>query len=186
MNGCRVPQNGREGGWDVIVDKPQGYLVSEGNTVHTIFVEMKNKHNTMNSSAASRTYMKMQNQLLQNDDCVCMLVEAIAKRHQDIVWATTVDGRKMSHKRIRRVSLDSFYEIVTGEPDAFYQICMALPIAVQEVLEDCEDVQIPQDTVFAELCEQAKKYPMISQDLSIQMAVYMLGFRTYTGFADKM
>jgi hypothetical protein len=40
---------------------------------------MKNKHNTMNSAASSKTYIKMQGQLLEDDDCTCLLVEAIAK-----------------------------------------------------------------------------------------------------------
>lgn len=179
---CHVPNNGEEGGWDVIVDKANGYAVSEGNVVHKIFVEMKNKHNTMNSASAAKTYMKMQHQLLQDDDCACFLVEAIAKKHQNIVWQTSVDRIKVSHKRIRRVSLDSFYEVVTGEADAFYQICKALPIAVQEVLMECDDIKIPKDSVFAELQERAKEYPMETEDLSILMAVYMLGFGSYTGF----
>lgn len=74
--------------------------------VHTIYVEMKNKHNTMNSASTGKTYMKMQNQLLNDDDCVCFLVEAIAQKSQNITWNPTVDGKKISHKRIRRVSLD--------------------------------------------------------------------------------
>ena len=86
IDNCHVPKNGEEGGWDVIVQKPAGYVVSEGNTVHKIYVEMKNKHNTMNSSAAGKTYIKMQHQLLEDDDCVCFLVEAIAKKHQNIIF----------------------------------------------------------------------------------------------------
>ena len=175
--GCHVPKNGEEGGWDVIVSKPNGF-VSAGDTVHTIYVEMKNKWNTMNHASASDTYIKMQNQLLHDDDCVCYLVEAIAKKHQDIAWETTVNGRKVGHKRIRRVSLDCFYEVVTGEPDAFFQICKVLPTVINEVLTD--DVHPPVDTVFNELLEKAGN----NDDFSIMMAIYMLGFGTYTGFSN--
>ncbi|MFR5068672.1 MAG: Eco47II family restriction endonuclease [Eubacteriales bacterium] len=49
-------------------------------SVHTVYVEMKNKHNTMNSASAGKTFIKMQNQLLNDDDCACFLVEAIAQR----------------------------------------------------------------------------------------------------------
>lgn len=182
IEGCHVPKNGEEGGWDVIVSKPEGYSVTEGNTVHKIFVEMKNKHNTMNAASAARTYIKMQHQLLEDDDCACFLVEAIAKKHQNVVWKTTIDKNTVLHKRIRRVSLDNFYELVTGEADAFYQICKVLPLAVREVLEECDDIQIPKDSVFTELKERAKEFPMETEDLSILMAVYMLGFGSYTGF----
>ena len=54
-NGWEVPDNGLEGGFDVI-----------NNSLH-IFAEIKNKHNTMNSASASATYSKMQNKLLTDD-----------------------------------------------------------------------------------------------------------------------
>lgn len=30
----------------------------DGDIVHTIYVEMKNKHNTMNSASSAKTYIK--------------------------------------------------------------------------------------------------------------------------------
>ena len=70
---------------------------------------MKNKHNTMNSAASGKTFIKMQNQLSKDDDCACFLVEVIAKQSQNIKWETTVDKQKVGHKLIRRVSIDQFY-----------------------------------------------------------------------------
>lgn len=42
----------------------------------------------MNSAAAGKTFIKMQSQLLKDDDCACFLVEAIAKA-SDILADTT-------------------------------------------------------------------------------------------------
>ena len=173
---CHVPPNGEEGGWDVIFQDPDGIQLSSGDCVHTIYVEMKNKHNTMNSSAAGKTYIKMQNQLLQDDDCACYLVEAIAKRSQDIKWETTVDKRKVSHRLIRRVSLDKFYALVTGQEDAFYQMCLILPEVIESVVSNT-DIRTPNDTVMQELQQIAD-----AQGVSVAMAIYMLGFSTYNGF----
>lgn len=173
---CCVPPNGEEGGWDVIFQDPEGIHLSTGDCVHTIYVEMKNKHNTMNSSAAGKTYIKMQNQLLQDDDCACYLVEAIAKRSQDIKWETTVDKRKVSHRLIRRVSLDRFYALVTDQDDAFYQMCLVLPEVIESVVSN-SDIRTPNDTVMSELQQIAD-----AQGMSIAMAIYMLGFATYNGF----
>ena len=83
----------------------------------------------------------MQHQLLEDDDCVCFLVEAIAKKSQNITWSTTVDKKRVGHKRIRRVSLDQFYEIVTGEQDAFYKICMVLPEVIEKVVKESNDLK---------------------------------------------
>ncbi len=181
---CHVPDNGKEGGWDVIFQKEEGIQLPEGDTVRTIYVEMKNKHNTMNSSAAAKTYIKMQSQLLDDDDCACFLVEAIAKKSQNIKWSTTVDGKGVSHKKIRRVSLDQFYALVTGQDDALYQMCMVLPKVIERVVvEGGDDVRVPHDTVLAELKRVAGQLGESDEDLAMAMAVYLLGFSTYEGFS---
>lgn len=179
---CHVPDNGKEGGWDVIYQNENGITLPEGDVVHTIYVEMKNKHNTMNSAAAGKTYIKMQNQLLQDDDCACFLVEAIAQRSQNIKWVTTVDKNKVSHKRIRRVSLDQFYALITGQEDAFYQMCMALPGVIEDVVKSGEGIKVPHDTVLEELENIAGVVGAETKELAMAMAVYMLGFNTYKGF----
>ena len=184
MPNCHVPENGKEGGWDVIFQNPNGISLPDGDVVKTVYVEMKNKHNTMNSSSAGKTYIKMQNQLLKDDDCACFLVEAIAKHSQNTKWVTTVDGNSVSHKRIRRVSLDQFYGLVTGEPDAFFEMCMVLPEVVKSVVENDKGIKIPNDTVYEELENVAKNLGRGKDDLSIALAIYMLGFSTYEGFDD--
>jgi len=182
---CHVPDNGAEGGWDVIYKNDKGIDLPDGDRVHTIYVEMKNKHNTMNSASSGKTYIKMQNQLLKDDDCACFLVEAIAKRSQNIKWETTVDKNKVSHRRIRRVSIDKFYELVTGESDAFYQICMVLPEVIDGVIATGENIKAPVDTVYQELVNISKNTDISSGDLSMAMAVYLLGFNTYNGFSTE-
>ena len=171
IEGCTVPKVG----WDVIFEKVDGIEVEDCGKVSRIFVEMKNKHNTMNSAASAKTYMKMQGQLLSDDDCACFLVEVIAKKSQNITWQVSLDGHKQKHRRIRRVSIDEFYKIVTGEDDAFYQLCMILPKMIEEVISDFENLKIPNDTVFEELKNN-------SSAKSFELALYMLGFKNYLGF----
>ena len=184
INNCHVPDNGTEGGWDVIFQVPEGITLPEGDVVHTVYVEMKNKHNTMNSAAAGKTYIKMQSQLLDDDDCACFLVEAIAKKCQNIKWSTTVDGKSVSHKKIRRVSLDQFYALVTGQEDAFYKMCMVLPKVIEKVVnEGGEDVKVPHDSVMSELRRIAKEMNTDDENLAMALAVYLLGFSTYNGFS---
>lgn len=184
INNCHVPDNGTEGGWDVIFQVPEGITLPEGDIVHTVYVEMKNKHNTMNSAAAGKTYIKMQSQLLDDDDCACFLVEAIAKKSQNIKWSTTVDGKSVSHKKIRRVSLNQFYALVTGQEDAFYKMCMVLPKVIEKVVnEGGEDVKVPHDSVMSELRRIAKEMNTDDENLAMALAVYLLGFSTYNGFS---
>ena len=67
-NGWIVPKNGAMGGFDIVND-----------SLH-FYVEMKNKHNTMNAASSQKTYMKMQSKILEDDRAGCFLVEAIAKK----------------------------------------------------------------------------------------------------------
>lgn len=173
MKGCSVPRSG----WDVIFSPDTRIILPEGDNVSKIYVEMKNKHNTLNSSASAKTYMKMQSQLLADDDCSCFLVEVIAKRSQNIAWTVSLDGTKHKHRRIRRVSIDRFYETVTGEPDAFYRMCMILPVVVEEVVNDAKSISVPDDTVLQEINHIAD-----TKGISFVMALYMLGFDSYAGF----
>ncbi len=182
INNCHVPPNGEEGGWDVIYVNPDGISLPDGTTVHTVYVEMKNKHNTMNSAATGKTFIKMQSQLLNDDDCACFLVEAIAKRSQNVKWEPSVDGRKVGHKLIRRVSLDQFYALVTGQSDAFFQVCMTLPEVIQKVVENEGENLVPHDTVIEELKAIADESHIEDRDLAYAMAIYMLGFSTYNAF----
>lgn len=179
---CRVPENGKEGGWDVIYDNPDGITLPDGSVVHKVYVEMKNKHNTMNSASGGKTFIKMQSQILDDDDCACFLVKAIAKASQNIKWEPKVDGKKVGHKLIRRVSLDQFYALVTRQEDAFYQICMVLPEVIQKVVKDGGKHLVPNDTVYEELKKLSNTINADDEDLAISMAIYMLGFADYCGF----
>lgn len=173
MNNCTVPQTG----WDVILSRDSRIEIPECGSVKTVYVEMKNKHNTMNSASSAKTYIKMQGQLLSDDDCACFLVEAIAKKSQNIAWSVSVDGTKQKHRRIRRVSMDEFYKTVTGQADAFYRMCMVLPSVIQDVVATSNSIAIPHDTVLEELQRMAD-----NKGGSFALALYMLGFESYIGF----
>ena len=170
---CVVPDTG----WDVILERTDGIESSEGDFVKTIKVEMKNKHNTMNSASGARTYAKMALEIASDDDCACYLVEAISKNSRNEKWSTTLDGQKRSHKKIRKVSLDKFYEIVTGEKDAFYQICMVLPETIEKIINNSSDIEKPNDTVLGELYLISKE-----KNIPMSMALNLLAFDTYNGF----
>ncbi len=137
-----------------------------------IFVEMKNKHNTMNSASSQKTYMKMQSMLIQNANNRCFLVEIIAKKSQDIPWKISLDGNAFEHDYIRRVSIDKFYQLVTGEEHAFKNLCEVLPRVLDDVIATL-DMNIIENTVFEEL-----------QNLSpnLLQSLYLLTFKNYEGF----
>jgi len=142
------------------------------NDVDKIYVEMKNKHNTMNSSSSQKTFMRMQSQLIRDNQSKCYLVEVIAKNSQNIAWQVSLDGTSTSNENIRRVSIDKFYEIVTGEKEAFKQLVEVLPKVMDDVLVDIEKSKM-KNTVFDELKEI---------DKNMLKSLYLLSFEKYEGF----
>lgn len=160
----------------MIFQKVDGITLPDGDVVHTVYIEMKNKHNTMNSSAAEKTYIKMQSQLLDDDDCACFLVEVIAKKFQNIKWSITVDGKSVSHKKIRRVSWDQFYALVIGQEDALYQMRMVIPSVIENVVnEGGDEVRIPHDIVLSELKAEEDRLGESNENLAMAMAIYLMG-----------
>lgn len=153
--------------WDV---PENGYDVV--NPRDKIYVEMKNKHNTMNSSSSQKTYMRMQNTLLKDAEATCMLVEVIAKNSQNKIWKISLDGIKTEHCQIRRVSIDKFYEIVTQQRTAFKQLCDILPLVLKDVISSLEN-----DLIISTVFEELQKY-----STDIMESLYLLAFEKYEGF----
>lgn len=157
---CEVPKNG----WDVIVRLPNSNL---------IYVEIKNKHNTMNSSSAQKTYIQMQNQIMKMPNAQCFLVEAIAPASRNIEWGCSVENQHVSDPRIRRVSMDVFYHIVVGRENSFFDMCMQLPSTIEKVISNNDSIAVEPDTVLEGL---KSKHP------DMLTALYLLAFKRYEGF----
>ena len=160
------------------IGKNDGWIVPEHgfdveNHARKIFVEMKNKHNTMNSSSSAKTYMRMQNKILQDSENMCCLVEIIAKRSQNVAWLCSVDGVSVQHERIRRVSIDKFYEMITGQANAFADLCAVLPRVIANVVAQEISVLI-ENTVITDL--------QASGTRDILKSLYLLAFEKYQGF----
>ena len=65
-------------------------------------------------------------------------------------------------------------------------MCMALPWVIDSVVNEEGSVKVPHDTVIDELRKVASLYDGENSELSMAMAVYMLGFNTYMGFGDNI
>jgi len=157
-------------GWQIPKDG-----VDVMNDEMTIFAEIKNKHNTMNANSAESVFQKLHGVVIANVRATAYLVEVIAKRSQDVPWVAsghTLPPAKA--KRLRRISIDRFYKIVTGDQYAFRKLCSVIGTAVDDVLRECPATKF-KNTVLAELKIQ---YPDVVKGL------FLSSFETYHGFDD--
>ena len=131
----------------------------------------------MNSSSSQKTYIQMQNQILKTPNDYCFLVEAIAPCSRNIPWSCSIDGHHVENEHIRRVSIDVFYKLVTGIDDAFYQICIQLPLTIKKLINSDDVKTVKKDTVIEEL--RLKNPDMLK-------SLYLLAFKQYEGFGELL
>ena len=67
----------------------------------------------------------------------------------------------------------------------YFQMCMILPNIVKKVVNAGEGVTIPKDTVYDELQKIARNAGGNADDVSMAIAIYLLGFSTYARFTNN-
>ena len=157
-------------GWQVPTDG-----MDVVNAAGTIYGEIKNKYNTMNSSSAETVFQKLYGIVLGNKNATAYLIEVISKKSQDEAWAAAghvVNGDKA--ERIRRISIDRFYEIAVRDKYAFRNLCAVLGLVVDDVLRAFPTRDF-RNTVLTELNERTP---------DIVKALFLSSFSTYNGFED--
>lgn len=94
----------------------------------------------------------------------------------NIVWEVSINnnGRKekFSHDRIRRMSIDKFYEKVFDDKLAFFKLCKALPDILDDVVNEDASAKLT-STVYDEL-----------DKTDFYKSLYLLAFKTYEGFEN--
>ena len=70
--------------------------------------------------------------------------------------------------------MDLFYEMVTGEADAFRKLCEALPAVLDDVV-NAMDAALIENSVFEELK---------SLSPNLLKSLFVLSFERYEGFED--
>jgi Eco47II restriction endonuclease len=103
-------------------------------TDNTLFADIKNKHNTMNSSSAEALFQKLSRYADTYKKAKCYWVQILAKNSFNEPWRGEINGKEYSHSRVFKISGDQFYALLTGQDDALFQLYKALPVAIEDYL----------------------------------------------------
>jgi len=101
----------------------------------TLFADIKNKHNTMNSSAAEALFQKLARYADDYKQAKCYWVQILAKESFCEPWQAEINGKEYGHSRVFKISGDRFYALLSGREDALFQLYRALPRAIDDYLE---------------------------------------------------
>jgi hypothetical protein len=80
----------------------------------TLFADIKNKHNTMNSSSSESLFQKLARYADTYKKANCYWVQILAKSSFNEKWTSEINGKEYSHSRVFKISGDQFYALLSG------------------------------------------------------------------------
>lgn len=144
----------------------------------SVFADIKNKHNTMNSSAAEALFQKLASLADTNKKAKCYWVQILAKKSFVELWKGDINGKEYSHSRVFKISGDKFYQLLTGEREALYNLYKALPVAIEDYLNSLSvDATKNENSAMSEISFVAKR-----SERTIIDQITLDNFKYYDGF----
>ncbi|SDN14791.1 Eco47II restriction endonuclease [Daejeonella rubra] len=145
---------------------------------NTLFADIKNKHNTMNSSSAESLFQKLAQYANTYKKANCYWVQILANKSFNTHWNGIINGKEYSHSRVFKISGDQFYKLVTGQDDAFFQLYKILPSAIDHYLRTLQpSEEIALNSALSEIGEEVvKSNRTIIDQVTFDNYPYYLGF----------
>ncbi len=145
---------------------------------NTLFADIKNKHNTMNSSAAESLFQKLARYADSHKKAKCYWVQILAKNSFCDKWSGDINGKEYSHSRVYKISGDKFYALLTGKDKAFFELYKVLPKAISDYLSgiEHEDSQGNDSAVTEVKSASAESNRGIFDQITFDNFSYYMGF----------
>jgi len=144
----------------------------------TLFADIKNKHNTMNSSSAESLFQKLARYADNYKKANFYWVQILAKGSFNEKWTGEINGKEYSHSRVFKISGDRFYALLSGQDDALYQLYKALPFAINDYLNTVDkNAEISENSALDEISSEinTSKRSILNQ-ITFENYSYYLGF----------
>ena len=146
-------------------------------TDNTLFADIKNKHNTMNSSSAESLFQKLAKYADTYKQAKCYWVQVLAKNSFNEKWFGEINGKEYSHSRVYKISGDQFYKLLSGKDNALFELYQVLPQAISDYLSKQESESAQANSALEEISTSSKKSKRsILDEITFENYSYYLGF----------
>jgi hypothetical protein len=144
----------------------------------TLFADIKNKHNTMNSSSAEALFQKLARYADDYKKAKCYWVQILAKGSFNEHWTGDINGKEYSHSRVFKISGDQFYALLSGNNNALYDLYKALPRAIDDFMKTVDEKKNTSlNSALSEIKEETKNSKRsILDQITFENYSYYLGF----------
>lgn len=120
-NGWEVPQNGKDGGFDIFNNEKKIYAI------------FRHKPKDLMKKEKIALLIKCYYKILMNKNSYCYMVDMSNNRNSDEMWKVTIDGYDYFTEHLRIISIDRFYEIGFNRKNAYWKLCEKLPYILNDI-----------------------------------------------------
>jgi hypothetical protein len=146
-------------------------------TDDSLFADIKNKHNTMNSSSAESLFQKLAKYADTYKQAKCYWVQVLAKNSFNEKWFGEINGKEYSHSRVYKISGDQFYKLLSGKEDALFELYQVLPQSISDYLSKQESESVQANSALEEISTSSKDSKRsILNEITFENYSYYLGF----------
>ncbi len=144
---------------------------------NSLFADIKNKHNTMNSSSAESLFQKLSRYADTYKEAKCYWVQILAKGSFNENWKGEINGKEYSHSRVFKISGDQFYKLLTNNEHALLELYQVLPKAIDVFLKRQNQSLDIQNSALGEISQTANAAGRsILDEITFENYSYYLGF----------
>lgn len=142
-----------------------------------LFADIKNKHNTVKGKDLPNLYSELEDYIEDKPNAKSYWVQIISSgKSFSEQW--TIPKHNKYNPNVYKVSGDKFYEVLTGNANAFAELCEALPIAISDFLKSKNLRPTTSNiNVFKKLQKRANK-----NDVTLTIQLMNDTFANYNGF----
>ena len=146
-------------------------------TDNSLFADIKNKHNTMNSSSAESLFQKLAKYADTYKHAKCYWVQILAKNSFNEKWFGDINGKEYSHSRVYKISGDQFYKLLSGREHALFELYQVLPKAISDYLKTVKSKEQNVNSALEEITASSKLSNRgILDEITFENYSYYLGF----------
>jgi len=146
---------------------------------NSLFADVKNKHNTMNSSSAESLFQKLARYADDYKSATCYWVQVLSTDSFDVQWFSIINGKEYSHTRVRKISGDRFYALLANDEQALFKVFDALKKAIPDYLNSIKATDVLDNDILKDITSDAKSNNRrLLDQITFDNFKYYLGFKS--------
>jgi len=157
---------------------PSGIDIKSDN--NKIFIELKNKHNTVKGEDKKSIFTKLKGEIDKNPDSKAYFARILDGKSTIKQWSFSHKKTKFTDENVFIISGDQLYKLITGNDNSLFQLYQNLPQAIDDFLVSIpaeEKIDNVESSVMSEITSDiTKSKRSIIDEITFSNYSYYLGF----------